>query len=92
MAKAIGTLTNALRIRLMNDEKLADFIRSIHYDSKAPWDEEFERKFCDSCPSLICTVEGYKRPLELHECNFADGECPHGDPLLWWLGEVAKEK
>lgn len=30
-------------------------------------------------------TDEYGRHYNLHECNFADGVCPHGDSVLWWL-------
>lgn len=36
-------MTNAERIRSMNDEELADLLAEITYSGKGPWEEPFER-------------------------------------------------
>ena len=43
------------------------------------------------CPTTTCTVEGYHHPIDLHECDFTDGKCPHGEDIVWWLQQPAEE-
>lgn len=81
-------MTNADRIRAMTDEELAGFLSSISDLGIAPWSTAFSTSFCDSCPNPEYTTEdGLK--LRLHECEFSDGVCPHGDEVLWWLRQPA---
>lgn len=78
------TKTNADRIRAMDDAELAAFLIDLAYMGKDPWTGPFSAQFCDVCP----TVEGRLddgRVLHLHECEFADGKCPHGGDAEWWL-------
>ena len=77
-------MTNADRIRNMDDAELAAFLIDLAYKGKAPWTGPFSAQFCDVCQ----TVEGRLddgRVLHLHECEFADGKCPHGGAAEWWL-------
>ena len=76
--------SNADRIRAMDDAELAAFLIDLAYMGKDPWTGPFSAQFCDVCP----TVEGRLddgRVLHLHECEFADGKCPHGGDAEWWL-------
>ena len=82
--------TNADRIRAMTDEELAEMISGIHYDWENPWRTQFARKFCDNCPAPEYTLED-GRKMKLHECDFSDGKCPHGDSVVWWLQQPAEE-
>lgn len=76
--------TNADRLRAMDDRALAQFLLSVQDRGSGPWEFDFERKFCDSCPTR--RVEDLTSvPLEIHECDFSDGVCPHGDSCTWWL-------
>lgn len=84
-------LTNADRIRAMTDEELAEFLSSIAYGRETPWSEPFAEKFCKSCPTTTFTCEAYHHPMELHECDFSDGKCPHGSDIIWWLQQPAEE-
>ena len=84
--------TNADRIRAMTDEELSEFLSSIAYGRETPWSEPFDEKFCKSCPTTTCTVEGYHHPMDLHECDFTDGKCPHGRDIVWWLQQPAGEE
>ncbi len=83
-------MTNADRIRAMSDEELAEWISDMAYGRKTPWSEPFERKFCDNCPTVHCTYENGKEN-DFHECDFVDGECPHGSDIVWWLKKPAEE-
>lgn len=29
--------------------------------------------------------------MDLHECDFTDGKCPHGSDIVWWLQQPVKE-
>lgn len=89
--KDVGKMTNADRIRATTDEELAEFLSSIAYGRETPWSEPFDEKFCKSCPTTTCTVEGYHHPMDLHECDFTDGKCPHGSDIVWWLQQPALE-
>lgn len=82
--------TNADRIRSMSDEELAEFLDQIAYARETPWSIPFQKKICNNCPTTTCTVEGYHHPMELNECDFADGECPHGSDIVWWLKQPAE--
>lgn len=84
-------MTNADRIRAMSDEELAEFLSSIAYGRETPWSEPFAEKFCKSCPTTTFTCEAYHHPMELHECDFSDGKCPHGSDIIWWLQQPAEE-
>jgi hypothetical protein len=80
-------MTNQEHIQSMTTEELADFLADIAYARHTPWSDPFCRAFCDNCPAVKCTPEGYAIELELHECDFADGVCPHGSDVVWWLGQ-----
>ena len=84
------TMTNADRINAMTIEEKAEFLSSIAYGRETPWSKPFAEKFCKSCPTTTCTVEGYHHPLELHECDFSDGKCHHGSDIVWWLQQPAE--
>ena len=83
-------MTNADRIRAMTDEELAKWIASIAFDREMPWCDQFTEKFCISCPTELYRIEETGQVLRLHECDFADGECPHGDDTVWWLQQPAE--
>ena len=84
-------LTNADRIRAISYEELAEFLSSIAYGRETPWSEPFAEKFCKSCPPTTFTCEAYHHPMELHECDFSDGKCPHGSDIVWWLQQPAED-
>lgn len=86
MCPASGRLitTNADRIRAMSDQELAAFLSGVCYGRDEPWERSFKAACCDCCPTVKGTDE-YGRHCDLHECDFADGVCPHGDSVLWWL-------
>ena len=83
--------SNADRIRSMSGEELAKFLSGIAYARNTPWCEPFAEKFCKSCPTTTCTIEGCSHPMELHECDFTDGKCPHGSDIVWWLQQPGEE-
>ena len=83
-------MTNADRINSMTIEEKAEFLSSISYGRETPWSEPFAEKFCKSCPTTTCTVEGYHHPMDLHECDFTDGKCHHGSDIVWWLQQPAE--
>lgn len=83
--------TNADRIRSMSDEKLADFLSSIAFEGDVLWADQFIEKLCKSCPTITCTVYGDHCQVELKECDFVDGKCPHGSEVMWWLQQPAEE-
>lgn len=87
----LNELTNADRINAMTIEAKAEFLSSIAYGRETPWCEQFAEKFCKSCPTTTCTVEGYHHPMDLHECDFTDGKCPHGEDIVWWLQQPAED-
>ena len=82
--------TNAQKIRGMSDEELAEFLSSITYGRETPWNEPFARRLCDSCPTVHGTYESGIED-DFHECDFLDGECPHGGAIVWWLKQPAEE-
>lgn len=83
--------TNADRLDAMTIEEKADFISGIAYGRETPWSKPFFEKFCKNCPTTTCTIEGCSHPMELHECDFKDGKCPHGSDIVWWLQQPAEE-
>ena len=78
-------VTNADLLCAMTIEEKAEFLSSIAYAGRTPWSEPFAEKFCKSCPTTTCTIEEYSHPMELNECDFTDGKCPHGSDIVWWL-------
>ena len=84
--------TNADRIRAMTDEELAKWIASIAFARETPWCAQFLEKFCISCPSEMYKIKETGQVLRLHECDFKDSECPHGNDIVWWLQQPAKEE
>lgn len=84
-------MSNADRINAMTIEEKAEFLSSIAYGRETPWCEQFAEKFCKSCQTTTCTVEGYHHPLKLHECDFSDGKCPHGGDIVWWLQQPVED-
>ena len=82
--------TNGDRIRAMSDEELADFLIQVAYAGADPWGIPFERKFCDNCPTVECTIQETGQTMDFHECDFADGKCPHGTDVIWWLKQPAE--
>ena len=84
-------LTNGERIRAMTDDQLADFIESLAFARSTPWSDAFEAAFCRSCPSVRVTLEDHYFPMDVHECDFSDGTCPHGNDILWWLSQTHEE-
>lgn len=76
--------TNADRLSAMSIEEKAQFLHSIAYNRETPWSKPFYEKFCKDCPAPEYTLDdGCK--MNLHECEFADGKCPHGGAAEWWL-------
>lgn len=84
-------MTNADILGTMTIEEKAEFLSSISYAGKTPWCDAFEAKFCKSCPTETCTIEGHNHPMELHECDFTGGKCPHGSDIVWWLQQPVEE-
>ena len=83
--------TNADIIRAMSDQELAAFLDRISIGGDEPWESIFKTTFCDCCSTVEVTDED-GRHSNLHECDFADGVCPHGNSIQWWLKQpVAKE-
>lgn len=91
MCRCREPMTNADRINVMTIEEKAEFLSSIAYGRETPWSEPFDEKFCKSCPTTTCTVEGYHHPMDLHECDFTDGKCPHGSDIVWWLQQPTED-
>lgn len=83
-------MTNADRIRAMSDEELADFLSRLAYACDEPWSNLFALKFCYNCPEPEYTLDD-GRKMNLHECDFKDGKCPHGSDVMWWLNQAAEE-
>ena len=81
--------TNADRIRAMSDEELACFIKKLAYNREPPWGDLFQETFCKGCPAQEYTMENGQK-MRLRECDFADGECPHGSDIAWWLQQPAE--
>lgn len=83
-------MTNAEHIRSMSNDELADLLAEITYSGKGPWEEPFERLFCETCPAPEYTLDD-GRKLALHECDSVGYECPHGGDIVWWLGRPEDE-
>jgi len=83
-------MTNADRLDAMSIKEKAEFLYSIAYAGETPWSKPFYEKFCDQCPAPEYTLDG-GRKLNLHECEFKDGKCPHGGDIVWWLQQPAEE-
>ncbi len=81
--------TNADRIRAMSDKELAGFIEELAYNRETPWGDLFQETFCKGCPAQEYTMENEQK-MRLRECDFADGECPHGSDIAWWLQQPAE--
>lgn len=77
-------MTNADYIRNMTDDELSKFFEQF---VEGPWTDEFGKECCKKCPTVECTVEDHPfvKPMQLNECDFVDGVCPHGDSIKWWL-------
>lgn len=82
-------MTNADRIRAMSDEELACFIKKLAYGRETTWGDLFQETFCKWCPAQEYTMENGQK-MRLRECDFADGECPHGSDIAWWLQQPAE--
>ena len=82
--------TNADRIRVMNDQELAEFLERISVGGEEPWETAFAAGFCGCCPT-VDVVDDDGRHYSLKECDFVDGVCPHGDSIQWWLSQPAQE-
>ena len=83
-----GGMNNYDRIMCMTPEKLAEFLTDAEY--RPPWVDAFGKECCDKCKTESVTVmkEPHKT-LEVNPCDFTDGECPHGNPVAWWLAQRA---
>ena len=84
--------SNIDKIRSMSDEELAEFLKDIAYGRETAWDGQFAAEFCEKCPTTERFVEEFGRTEKFHECDFADGECPHGDSITWWLKQPAEKE
>ena len=84
-------MTNADRINSMTIEEKADFLYGIAYGRETPWSEPFARRMCDSCQTVHVTYESGIED-DLNECDFVDGECPHGCDIVWWLQQPVCEE
>ena len=89
--KKFDAQTNAQKIRSMSDDELSEFLSSITYGRETPWSEPFARRLCDSCPTVHGTYESGIED-DFHECDFLDGECPHGGAIVWWLKQPSEEE
>lgn len=78
-------VTNGDRIRAMGDEELAEFLCGLAFAGNTPWSDPFVREFCDNCPTVEGTVEETGQTMDFNECDFADGKCPNGSDVVWWL-------
>lgn len=79
-----GGMNNYDRVMCMTPEKLAEFLKKV--ECRPPWDDAFVKACCYKCKTETVTMtDEPKRTLEVHPCDFADGECPHGSDIAWWL-------
>ena len=84
-------VTNGEYIRSMLDKDLANLLASLAYGRETPWSEPFDKKFCRNCPTVEGTIQETGQTMDFHECDFADGECPHGSDIEWWLQQPREE-
>lgn len=84
-------VSNADRIRSMSDEELKSFLVRIGYGRETPWCDPFAEKFCRNCPTVHCEYESGAQD-DLHECDFTDGDCPHGSDIVWWLKQPMEDE
>lgn len=83
-----GGMNNYDRVMCMTPEKLAEFLKKA--ECRPPWDDAFVKACCYKCKTETVTVtDEPKRTLEVHPCDFTDGECPHGSDITWWLAQRA---
>ena len=83
--------TNYDRIMDMSAEEFAEFLKGTEY--RPPWADAFEKTCCRKCKTETVTMtDEPKRTLELHPCDFTDGECPHGSDISWWLSQTIEKK
>ena len=80
--------TNADRIRAMSDEELEYFLHSLAFARETPWSDLFVEQFCKDCPTVVGILDG--KEMKFNECDFADGDCPNGSDILWWLKQPAE--
>lgn len=77
-------MTNLQRIKTYSAQEMELFLLSLAYDGSNPWDKAFGDKFCKKCVPYNCKTED-GRDVEVFECEFSDGKCPHGSEVSWWL-------
>ena len=55
---------------------------------------DFINPVCDLCGHMLGSEDSDepKRTLEVHPCDFTDGECPHGSDIAWWLAQRCADK
>lgn len=82
--------SNGNQIRAMSDEELARLLSSLAFNGETPWSAPFMVQICMSCPTFKATLIEGGEEMELHECDFVDGKCPHGDEVIWWLKQPAE--
>ena len=80
--------SNADRIRAMSDEELEKFLCALAFARETPWSDLFVEHFCKDCPTVVGILDG--KEMKFNECDFADGECPNGSDILWWLKQPAE--
>ena len=86
-----GGMNNYDRVMCMTPEKLAEFLKKA--ECRPPWDDAFVKACCYKCKTETVTVTAEpKRTLEVHPCDFTDGECPHGSDIAWWLAQRCADK
>lgn len=82
-------LTNGDRFRMKSDEEIADAPELLE-SSRYSREREFVEECCKKCPVQLLKIES-EEVIELHPCDFEEGECPHGNALLWWLRQPAED-
>lgn len=82
-------MTNADKIRYMSDAQLAVFIEKILLTGDEMWSVPFSKKFCEKCQPVATKESPVCGTVEFYECDFADGKCPNGGDLEWWLKQPA---
>ena len=80
--------TNADSIRAMSDEELARFLYALAFARETPWSDLFVERFCKNCPTIMAIVGD--KEMQFNECDFADGECPNGSDIVWWLKQPSE--
>ena len=79
-------MTVEQKIKTLRKSELAAFIEKLGFGRETPWSQPFKKLFCDKCKPLAKVGKTL-----VYECDFVDGQCPHPDPIEWWLQQEWSE-